>query len=165
MAAGPDAVVGEVTALIAELAAASPAAGVGLVVPGIVDAAGGRAVFSANVGFRDLPLRDLVRDAVGLPVLLEHDVYAAGVAERAVGAAAGIDDHLVAVIGTGIAGVLHVGRAARARGSGRRRRARSHPRVARRRALPLRPAGLPGALCLRGGDLRAGMARSAENRA
>lgn len=108
VAAGPDAVVGEVTALIAELAAASPAAGVGLVVPGIVDPAGGRAVFSANVGFRDLPLRDLVRDAVGLPVLLEHDVYAAGVAERAVGAAAGIDDHLVAVIGTGIAGVLHV---------------------------------------------------------
>ena len=114
VAAGPDAVVGEVAALIAELAAASPVAGVGLVVPGIVDAAGGRAVFSANVGFRDLPLRDLIHDAVGLPIALEHDVYAAGVAERTVGAAAGVDDHLVAVIGTGIAGVVHVsGRPAR----------------------------------------------------
>jgi glucokinase len=109
VAAGPDAVVGEVTALIAELAAESSAAVVGLVVPGIVDPAAGRAVFSANVGFRDLPLRDVVRDAVGLPVLLEHDVYAAGVAERVVGAAVDSDDHLVAVIGTGIAGVLHVG--------------------------------------------------------
>src|SRR6185312_4491044 len=76
VAAGSDAVVGEVAALIAELAAESPAAAVGLVVPGIVDPAAGRAVFSANVGFRDLPLRDLVHDAVGLPVLLEHDVYA-----------------------------------------------------------------------------------------
>lgn len=109
VAAGPDAVIGEVAALIAELAAESPAAAVGLVVPGIVDPAAGRAVFSANVGFRDVPLRDLVRDAVGLPVVLEHDVYAAGVAERTLGAAAEVDDHLVAVIGTGIAGVLHVG--------------------------------------------------------
>jgi glucokinase len=109
VATGVEAVVGELAALIAELAARRPAAGVGLVVPGIVDAAAGRAVFSANVGFRDLPLRDLIHDAVGLPTLLEHDVYAAGVAERTVGAAVDVDDHLVAVIGTGIAGVVHVG--------------------------------------------------------
>jgi glucokinase len=108
VADGPDAVVGELTALISELAATQPAAAVGLVVPGIVDPVAGRAVFSANVGFRDLPLRDVIYDAVGLPTLLEHDVYAAGVAERVVGAAAGVDDHLVAVIGTGIAGVLHL---------------------------------------------------------
>lgn len=110
VADGPDAVVAELLAIIFELAGAgSPGArAVGLVVPGIVDAAAGRAVFSANVGFRDLPLRDLVHEAVGLPTLLEHDVFAAGVAERTVGAAAGVDDHLVAVIGTGIAGVLHV---------------------------------------------------------
>ena len=109
VAAGVDAVLGELAALIAELAALQPTGGVGLVVPGIVDPAAGRAVFSANVGFRDLPVRDLVHDAVGLPILLEHDVYAAGVAERTVGAAVGIDDHLVAAIGTGIAGVVHVG--------------------------------------------------------
>jgi glucokinase len=109
VAAGADAVVGELAAFTAELAALQPAAAVGLVVPGIVDAAAGRAVFSANVGFRDVPLRDLIHDATGLPTLLEHDVYAAGVAERTVGAAVGVDDHLVAVIGTGIAGVLHVG--------------------------------------------------------
>jgi glucokinase len=107
---GPDAVVAALLAIVSELAGAgSPRAqAVGLVVPGIVDAAAGRAVFSANVGFRDLPLRDLVHEAVGLPTLLEHDVYAAGVAERTVGAAAGVDDHLVAVIGTGIAGVVQV---------------------------------------------------------
>ena len=107
VAAGPEAVVAELTAVISELADGNARA-VGLVVPGIVDGAAGRAVFSANVGFRDLPLRDIVGEAVGLPTLLEHDVYAAGMAERTVGAAQGVDDHLVAVIGTGIAGVVHL---------------------------------------------------------
>jgi glucokinase len=106
VAQGPESVVNELTAVVSELAA-SGAAAVGIVVPGIVDPATGRAVFSANVGFRDLPVLDLVQSAVGLPTLLEHDVFAAGVAERTIGAAAGVDDHLVAVIGTGIAGVVH----------------------------------------------------------
>jgi glucokinase len=65
--------------------------------------------FSANLGFRDVPVRDLVQSTVDLPTLLEHDVRAAGVAERTVGIASGADDYLLAVIGTGIAGVLHAG--------------------------------------------------------
>ena len=77
-----------------------------VVVPGHVDAAAGRAVFSANLGFRDVPLRELVADATGLPALLEHDVRAAGVAESELGATAGVQDYLLAVIGTGIAAVI-----------------------------------------------------------
>ncbi len=109
VADGPDAVVAELLAIVCELSrGGSPSAqAVGIVVPGVVDAHAGRAVFSANVGFRDLPLRDLVESEVELPTVLEHDVYAAGVAERAVGAAAGVADHLLVVIGTGIAGVVH----------------------------------------------------------
>jgi glucokinase len=107
-AAGPEAVIAELEAVIGELAGFPGARAVGVVVPGIVDASAGRAVFSANVGFRDVPLRERIEAAAGLPALLEHDVYAAGVAERAVGAAAGLDDYLLAVIGTGIAGVLQV---------------------------------------------------------
>ncbi|MFZ1997071.1 MAG: ROK family protein, partial [Solirubrobacteraceae bacterium] len=113
---GPEAVIASLLAVVAELVAtgssgirastAGPRA-VGVVVPGVVDGAGGSAVFSANLGFRDVPVRDLVHSAVGLPTVLEHDVYAAGAAERTVGAAAGVDDHLLAVIGTGIAGVVH----------------------------------------------------------
>jgi glucokinase len=71
--------------------------------------AAGRAEFSANLGFRDVPIRDLVQTAVGLPTVLEHDVRAAGVAERALGVAHGVDDYLLVVIGTGIAAVLHAG--------------------------------------------------------
>ena len=106
---GPEAVIAELQAVVAVLADAAPARAVGVVVPGVVDSAAGRAVFSANVGLRDVPVRDLVQSAAALPTVVEHDVYAAGVAERAVGAAAGADDHLLAVIGTGIAAVVHVG--------------------------------------------------------
>jgi glucosamine--fructose-6-phosphate aminotransferase (isomerizing) len=130
VARGPQAVIDEIQAIVAELVSAArvmgqPAVGsvgvaasshqstsvraVAVVVPGIVDAAAGRAVFSANLGFRDVPVRDLVQAAVGLPTVLEHDVRAAGVAERTVGSARGVDDYLLAVIGTGIAAVIHAG--------------------------------------------------------
>jgi glucokinase len=108
-AAGPQAVIGALLELIADLRAGEPVGAVGVVVPGLVDAAAGRAVFSANLGFRDTPLRELVSQATGLPALLEHDVRAAGVAESELGAAAGVPDHILAVIGTGIAAVIRTG--------------------------------------------------------
>jgi glucokinase len=103
---GPDAVVPALLEVIAALRTESDIAAVGVVVPGAVDAAAGRAVFSANLGFRDTPLRQMVAEATGLPTLLEHDVRAAGVAEEAMGATAGVDDYVLAVIGTGIAAVI-----------------------------------------------------------
>jgi glucokinase len=54
---------------------------------------------------------------LGLPPLLEHDVRAAGVAERTLGIARGVGDWLLVVIGTGIAGVIHAG-GRRVRGAG-----------------------------------------------
>ena len=106
---GADAVVGALLELIAELTADGGGGAVGVVVPGAVDAEAGSAVFSANLGFRDLPLREIVAAASGLPALLEHDVRAAGVAEQGLGATAGVDDYVLAVIGTGIAAVIGTG--------------------------------------------------------
>ena len=108
-AAGPDAVIGALLETIAELRSGSDASAVGVMVPGAVNANTGRAVFSANLGFRDVPLREIVREATGLPALLEHDVRAAGVAEQQLGATAGVDDYVLAVIGTGIAAVVQTG--------------------------------------------------------
>lgn len=110
--AGPDAVVAELLSVIGELTIAATGteiAAVGVVVPGVVDPVAGRARFSANLGFRDLALRDIIAGATGLPAVLGHDVGAAGLAERRVGLGTGIDEHLVAVIGTGIAAVIHSG--------------------------------------------------------
>jgi glucokinase len=108
-AEGPDAVVGALLETIAELRAGGDTRAVGVVVPGAVDASLGRAVFSANLGFRDMPVREIVQEATGLPALLEHDVRAAGVAEQELGATAGVDDYVLAVIGTGIAAVVRSG--------------------------------------------------------
>ena len=121
-AQGSDAVVSAVLEVVERLRAPEPAveagatptasgvpAAVGVVVPGVVDAAAGCAVYSANLGFRDVPLREIVQRASGLPALLEHDVRAAGVAEQILGATAGVQDYLLAVIGTGIAAVVCTG--------------------------------------------------------
>jgi glucokinase len=107
VADGADAVVSAIRSTVRDLARADgPVAGVGVVVPGDVDAEAGVARFSANLGWRDVPLRALLRDDLGLPAVLDHDVRAAGLAERTIGLARARDDCLVAVIGTGIAGVI-----------------------------------------------------------
>lgn len=102
------AVIALITAVLADLPPSNRPAvrGIGLAIPGIVDTAGGRAVHSANVGWRDVPVRDQVQDAVGLPVVLHHDVTAAGEAELRFGAGRAVSDMLSVVIGTGIAAVI-----------------------------------------------------------
>jgi len=107
VADGPQAVVAAVRELVAPLAEGASA--VGVVVPGVVDVPAGVARYAANLGWRDVPLARLITDDTGLPVALEHDVRAAGIAERRVGRLAGARDALVLVIGTGIAGVVVAG--------------------------------------------------------
>jgi glucokinase len=80
----------------------------GLVVPGHVDEETGVGVFSENLGWRDVPFRDLATAAYGLPVSFSHDVRAAGEAEYRLGAAAGFRDVVVMAIGTGIAGAIFI---------------------------------------------------------
>ncbi|MEU7676304.1 ROK family protein [Micromonospora taraxaci] len=76
---------------------------VGIAVPGVVDEARGVAVWSANVGFRDVPLRDLAVRRLGLPTALGHDVRVGGLAEARLGAGRGTGHVLFVAIGTGIA--------------------------------------------------------------
>lgn len=76
---------------------------VSAVVPGVVDVAAGRIVFAGNLGLRDVPVRERLAALTGLETVVEHDVRAAGVAERTIGAARESDDHIVVVCGTGVA--------------------------------------------------------------
>jgi glucokinase len=100
-----DAIAETATRLCAAAEDAAPV-GVGLVLPGVVDRAAGMARYSANIGWRDLPIRDLVSERVGLPVAIEHDVRGAALAELTGGAARGRRDVLYVSIGTGLAGAL-----------------------------------------------------------
>lgn len=82
---------------------------VGIVVPGIVDEAAGIARLSLILGWRDVPLRERLQDAIGLATVVGHDVGAAAIAEGRLGAARGRDDWLFLALGTGLgsAFVLH----------------------------------------------------------
>lgn len=106
--AGPVAVVGTIATVANGLARRARdeglrPVGLGVAVPGVIDEAAGVAVWSSNLGFRDVPLRDLLTDRVGLATALGHDVRAGGVAEARLGAAQGSRFVLFAAIGTGIA--------------------------------------------------------------
>ncbi|MFE2263409.1 ROK family protein [Streptomyces griseosporeus] len=113
---GPDAVVDAVLGFAADLRAhgerhlGEPASAAGVAVPGIVDERDGIAAYSANLGWRDVPLRDLLaRRLGGIPVALGHDVRAGGLAEGRIGAGRGADRFLFVPLGTGIAGAIGIG--------------------------------------------------------
>ena len=107
---GPDAIVATIIDAIVELRRHVPEAdrlrAVGLVVPGVVDAQHGIAVYATNLGWRDLPIRQIVGEAIGLPVILDHDVRAAGLAELELGAGRGSHEMLFVALGTGIAAAV-----------------------------------------------------------
>jgi glucokinase len=105
---GPEAVTANILDIAAGLAERARADGLepvaaGLVVPGVIDEANGIAVWSSNVGFRDVPMRDLASKRLGLPAALGHDVRAGGLAEARLGAGQGESHVLFIAIGTGIA--------------------------------------------------------------
>ena len=107
---GPEAIVATIIDTVVELQRHVPDAGrlraVGLVVPGVVDAQHGIAVYATNIGWRDLPIRQMVAEGVGLPVILDHDVRAAGLAELELGAGRGAHEMLFVALGTGIAAAV-----------------------------------------------------------
>ncbi|MFG3202856.1 ROK family protein [Streptomyces sp. NPDC048192] len=111
---GPDAVVAEILDFAAELHAyglahhGEAAAAAGIAVPGIVDEERGIAAYAANLGWRDVPLRALLAERLGIPVALGHDVRTGGLAEGRIGAGRGADRFLFVPLGTGIAGAIGI---------------------------------------------------------
>ncbi|MFF0790815.1 ROK family protein [Streptomyces spiralis] len=111
---GPDAVVEGILGFAAELRAygaerfGEPAAAAGVAVPGIVDEERGIAAFAANLGWRDVPLRDLLAERLGAPVALGHDVRTGGLAEGRIGSGKGADRFFFVPLGTGIAGAIGI---------------------------------------------------------
>ncbi|MFF1958178.1 ROK family protein [Streptomyces sp. NPDC058220] len=112
---GPEAVVETILGFAADLRAygtehfGESAVAAGVAVPGIVDAERGIAVYAANLGWRDVPMRQLVGERLGgVPVALGHDVRTGGLAEGRLGAGKGADRFLFLALGTGIAGAIGI---------------------------------------------------------
>lgn len=112
---GADAIVETILGFAADLRAhgvehfGESAVAAGVAVPGIIDAERGIAVYAANLGWRDLPLRDLLGARLGdVPVALGHDVRTGGLAEGRLGAGKGSDRFFFVPLGTGIAGAIGI---------------------------------------------------------
>jgi glucokinase len=112
---GADAVVQTILDVAAGLADKAHADGLlpvaaGICIPGVVDEANGVIRYASNTGgMRNVPLRRLATERLGLPVKVGHDVRTGGLAEATLGAGAGHDQVLFLPIGTGIAAAHIVG--------------------------------------------------------
>jgi glucokinase len=98
-----DEIVGLVRALRDSLDADAQAVGVGL--PSVIDFEAGTARSSVNIPLRDVPLREVLRERLGLPVYVDNDATCAALAEAH-------DEHgtlrhrnlVMLTVGTGVGG-------------------------------------------------------------
>jgi len=75
--------------------------GLGLGVPGVIDADRGL-VSAPMIGWEQLPLAQLLQDRLGVPVLVDNDVNTLAVSERLYGRGRNVEDFLTVTIGRGI---------------------------------------------------------------
>jgi glucokinase len=85
-------------------------AGVGIGVPSIVEFATGRVVSSVNIPLRDVPLRSVLGERLGLPVFVDNDATVAALAEAHDESLNLVAQNLVMLtIGTGVGGGIVIG--------------------------------------------------------
>jgi glucokinase len=71
--------------------------------PGVTDVDAGVVIATSYLlGWRDVPLRDLLETAFGIPAMVDNDVNLAALGESRSGTAVGIKDFVFLAIGTGV---------------------------------------------------------------
>ncbi len=83
---------------------------VGVGAAGMVDAVRGVLRFAPNLAWRELPIADRMREALGLPCELDNDANVAAWGEWRFGAGRGYRHMLLVTVGTGIGGGIVAGR-------------------------------------------------------
>jgi glucokinase len=110
---GPAAVIERLLALAASILDARPAGdpveAVGIACGGPLDVEAGTASPLHEPGWRDVPIRAIVAEALGVPAHLENDATAAALAEARFGAGAGMRDLVYLTLSTGVGGGLVLG--------------------------------------------------------
>ncbi len=81
--------------------------GVGVGSPGPIDSRTGVVTAPPNLpGWRDVPLKQLIEEKLGLPTFLENDANAAALGEYRFGAGQGVQNMIYVTVSTGIGGGL-----------------------------------------------------------
>ncbi len=83
---------------------------VGVGAAGMVDAGNGVLRFAPNLAWRELPIRDRISQALGLPCQVDNDANVAAWGEHRFGAGRGFEHMLLVTVGTGIGGGIVAGR-------------------------------------------------------
>ncbi len=84
-----------------------PLLGIGIGTPGVIDSASGIVQRAVNLGWQDLPLRDLLSTKYDLPVYIANDSHVAAQAEYTFGNHIGVNNLIVVKVGRGIgAGII-----------------------------------------------------------
>ncbi len=83
--------------------------GIGIGVAGQCLGTSGVVLNAPNLGWRDVPFGDLLKDALGLPVRVANDLSAAAWGEKRFGAAQGVSDVVLVFVGTGVGSGLILG--------------------------------------------------------
>ena len=112
---GPDIVLDRIARMAGETIAATkqhdPDAtilGVGIGSPGPLDRKRGLVIFTPNLRWKNMPVRDRIGNALGLRAALDNDANCAMLGEHWVGAAMGASNAVCFTIGTGIGGGIVV---------------------------------------------------------
>jgi glucokinase len=110
-AADVAALAGSLPALLAEAGSRlAEVDAIGVSLPGPLDPERGVLLDPPNLpGWHDLPVRDLLADAFGVPVFIENDANAAALAEWHFGAARGFEHVVYLTMSTGVGGGLILG--------------------------------------------------------
>ena len=89
-------------------AAIEPAelAAVGIGAPSAIDFDHGVVINAGNLGWKNVPLRDLLQQRLRVPVVVDNDVNVAAWGEATLGAGVGKGDLLAVWVGTGVGGGL-----------------------------------------------------------
>jgi glucokinase len=103
---GPAVIQSEIVETVMELRKQADAMpiGIGIGVAGQVDPVSGIVHFAMNLDWREVPIRDVLSDALQLPVFVTNDVRAATCGEWLHGAGQGCNDLVCLFVGTGIGG-------------------------------------------------------------
>ena len=112
---GPDIVLERIVRMAGETIAATKAhdaeaaiLGVGIGSPGPLDRKRGLVIFTPNLRWTNMPVRDRIGNALGLRAALDNDANCAMLGEHWVGAAMGASNAVCFTIGTGIGGGIIV---------------------------------------------------------
>ena len=110
---GPEHVITRIVATVNEVLKLSGFSGkpgcLAIGAPGPLDPRRGFVYQAPNLGWRDVPLKPLLEEALHIPVVVGNDANLAALGEHVFGAVRGVDDMIYVTVSTGIGGGLILG--------------------------------------------------------